>query len=607
MQSHSEEYAAYTRGQCLMVIVLFFLFVPVIIFGKSQSVEDSLRTALVRATIAEKKVQICLALADLLKERSADSCMLYLDKAQKLYWQINSLSYLGKGYEIRGDIYRSRNDFNEARRNYRIAVFCYKKTGEKIPQMKLLNYIGSTYAQAGNVSEAFKFYLQAREVAVEAGNKDMLARINNNLGRIFIASQQWPAGIDYYKMALAVFETEADSFKMATVLMNLGAAYNHLLKTDSSRIFSKKAITIFAAIKKKYYLGSSYQIYAFSLLSEKRYQEALTCLSQTLDIARETGQGNELVESKLLLSDVLVYTGIVYQMKGDYLMAKKYLLPGYHLSDSLGVLERTNEALDYLSKTYEQIGRPDSSLYYHKLFKISSDSLNKIQSVNIVKLAEVQMEYEKQVKEKKVQLSYNQALQKRNLIIFIVTGLGLFSLVLILILRLRIERQKKQQVQIEKRQAELEKIAADVKLESQNKELTLNVMTLIRKNEFILDLSNKLIEINERTVDGKAGAEIVKLVNTIQKNTEGSVWEEFELRFKQVHSNFYERLLEKYPDLTPNDLKLCALLKLNLSTKDICELSGQRAATLDVARYRLRKKLGIANSQVNLVTFLSQV
>ena len=92
----------------------------------------------------------------------------------------------------------------------------------------------------------------------------------------------------------------------------------------------------------------------------------------------------------------------------------------------------------------------------------------------------------------------------------------------------------------------------------------------------------------------------------LQKTPQDEIWEEFEVRFKQVYSTFYEKLRIDFPDLTPSELKLCALLRLNLSTKEICELSGQRPSSLDVARYRLRKKLGLSNSPVNLVTFLSK-
>jgi tetratricopeptide (TPR) repeat protein len=576
-------------------------------YGNTQSRQDSLFKALTKTKDIEQRVQIYISLAELVKARSPDSCIHFINEARKNFWQINSFPYLGKIYEIRGDISRLKINYDEATRLYKIAIFCYRKQGERKKQLKMLNLIGSIYATIDNIPEAFSYYLKGREVAGELNDTDMLAKINNNLGRIYIASKNYITGIEYYKKALAVFEKEGDSFKKATVYMNLGNAFNHIGKVDSSRGYLQKAITIFRSIKNRPYLGTCLGLYSYSILEEKRYAEALDFLNQGLNIAENPISGENIIESKLMLSDILFLMGLTYYDMGNYKLSRKYLFSCYHLSDSIGLLERIGNTAEYLSKSYERTGQLDSSLYFFRLFKQKSDSLMTIQSINVVKLAEAQMAYEKEIKEKKMQLSYNSSLQKRNLIIFIGIGAILITLVIILILRLRIANQKKKHEEIEKKHAILEKQASDLKLESQNKELTLNVMNLIRKNELMLELSNRLIQIREATKDERTGSEVLQLVNSMEKSTDRNVWEEFELRFKQVHNNYYERLLEKFPDLTPNELKLCALLKLNLTTKDICELSGQRPATLDVARYRLRKKLGISNSQISLVTFLSQI
>ncbi|WP_137092401.1 helix-turn-helix transcriptional regulator [Mangrovivirga cuniculi] len=84
-------------------------------------------------------------------------------------------------------------------------------------------------------------------------------------------------------------------------------------------------------------------------------------------------------------------------------------------------------------------------------------------------------------------------------------------------------------------------------------------------------------------------------------------WKEFELRFTEVHQDFYNSLESKYPDLTPNERKLCAFLKLNMTSKEISSLTGQSIRSIDVARTRLRKKFGLTNSEVNLVDFLSTI
>jgi len=79
------------------------------------------------------------------------------------------------------------------------------------------------------------------------------------------------------------------------------------------------------------------------------------------------------------------------------------------------------------------------------------------------------------------------------------------------------------------------------------------------------------------------------------------------MRFKQVHVEFYKNLIDKYPELTSGELRLCAFLRLNLSTKEIAQLTGQNIKALEMARFRLRKKMGIADSDTNLVVYLSGI
>ena len=96
---------------------------------------------------------------------------------------------------------------------------------------------------------------------------------------------------------------------------------------------------------------------------------------------------------------------------------------------------------------------------------------------------------------------------------------------------------------------------------------------------------------------------IIDLQNVMDKE----VWEEFEFRFQQVHRSFYENLQSRFPELSPAEIKLAAFLRLNMTTKDIASITGQSVKSLEVARARLRKKLGITNQDINLVNFLLEI
>ena len=575
---------------------------------KASNPEDSLNNALAKATDDNEKVQISLSLANQMKTRSADSSLLFLDQALKICWKTGSLEDLGRIFMLKGEVSGMRNNPGEAIRQFRIAEFLFRKTGDKKRQGYALNWIGtmSDYNTPVNISESFRYRLKALGIAEEIKDTFFLGMIYNNLAGVFINTQNYRSGIDYYKKAEKLWEVTGDSGNMAIANLNLGSAYVNTDKIDSSRSCFEKAIPIFRAKNKQLYLQMCLVLLSYSSLKEKRYDEAMNYTDQAMTYVLTVGEKENYFLSKRVLSDINVLKGLIHYNQRSYSLAKRYLLQGYNLLDSLGEVDRIKNVYVPLCDIYEKTGKPDSASLIYRQVLIKSDSLLKNQISNFGKLAVVQMEYDREIREKKMQLLYRQATQKRNLMIFIASGILLISLLLILFLRLRLEQQKKKREESEKKQALLEKETADLKLESQTKEMTLNVMNLIRKNELMLEFSNRLVRIGENTADERTGSEIMQLINSMEQNANNNVWEEFELRFKQVHSSYYERLLARFPDLSPGDLKLCALLKLNLSSKEICELSGQRPSTLDMARYRLRKKLGLT-PQENLVTFLSQV
>ena len=84
------------------------------------------------------------------------------------------------------------------------------------------------------------------------------------------------------------------------------------------------------------------------------------------------------------------------------------------------------------------------------------------------------------------------------------------------------------------------------------------------------------------------------------------MWSEFETHFSTVFEDFYINLNKRYPGLTPNESKLCALLRLNLSTKEIASITAQNPKSVDMARYRLRKKMNL-NSTDNILDIIKSI
>ena len=209
-------------------------------------------------------------------------------------------------------------------------------------------------------------------------------------------------------------------------------------------------------------------------------------------------------------------------------------------------------------------------------------------------------------------------------ILYLLIALGAF----IFVSRLQKHRYKKKSKKIEeKRKVELrEKEAELVKIEKQKEHelsqleaekveselahlsnlLAASTMNLVVKNEFIENIKAGLKDIRKKgkhEETKQALERIEREIDTTLKLQED--WNQFEYHFNQVHGGFLNRLREEFTDLSPNDQKLCAFLRLNLNTKEIANLMNISLRGVEVARYRLRKKILLEKGQ-NLSKFIME-
>ena len=141
-------------------------------------------------------------------------------------------------------------------------------------------------------------------------------------------------------------------------------------------------------------------------------------------------------------------------------------------------------------------------------------------------------------------------------------------------------------------------------IDVQNKELATSTMQIINKNEFIDSVKGGLNNVIKRSKNQEVKSEIKKIINNIEKNIASDKdWENFSLHFDKVHGDFTHRFKQDYPDISPQEMKLSAYLRMNLSTKEIAHLLNISVRGVEIARYRLRKKLKLERSD-NLQEFI---
>jgi len=140
-----------------------------------------------------------------------------------------------------------------------------------------------------------------------------------------------------------------------------------------------------------------------------------------------------------------------------------------------------------------------------------------------------------------------------------------------------------------------------------DKELANQTMGIIQKNKFLTKLKNELQRIQKATGDGELKTKLATLNRRINREIDNKQQNQlFETYFDEVHEEFFKRLKEEHPELSPREMRLSAYIKMNLSSKEIAALQNISDRGVEISRYRLRKKLDLSRD-VNLSTFLSNI
>ena len=141
-----------------------------------------------------------------------------------------------------------------------------------------------------------------------------------------------------------------------------------------------------------------------------------------------------------------------------------------------------------------------------------------------------------------------------------------------------------------------EQLEKDIK--SKSKELAVSTMSIVKKNELLAEIKNKILEAN------KANENLNSIINIIDKSLrKNDDWKLFKESINNVDRNFLDRLNKLHPDLSPNEIKLCAYLRLNLSSKEIAPMFNISTKSVEIKRYRLRKKMNLLSDE-NLTHYI---
>jgi len=564
---------------------LFVLFTILWCNGISQNRADSLEILLNVADTPDRRVEIILSLAIELKDKEpaealnyarqalemsennlfsdaiirSKNCLaeiyIYLTEYQKAMEmasqamseaekQDNEPGLINALFNI-GTIYNDLGDYEKSSENFFNSLRRSEQTDNKELIAKALNSIGLLYHNKKNYDKAQEYYFKAQNISKEIGDRTGVAKGLNNLAAIYGAKGEHAKARSFLMEALKYNLSEND-FDMAGInYLNLGYYYQEMKQFDSAIIFYNKAKAIYMKLGKP-----SAIVRTHVFLTE--YYLAIGDLDDGLYYAKEAMAGATRLGLKKLMYETASLLNIVYLKNGDSLEGYKYQILKLQMKDSLNIEEKQTE------------------------------------------LSRLELQYSLEKAEQKNKADQ----QRRSLIQIIIWITFFFAIVFFVMLWMRV-RLKAKAIMLEK-----EKLMMDLELRS--KELTSNAMNLMKKNETLAKIATRLKTLQKEADGQETRTALSKIRVELSKLAEDEGWEEFEMRFNQVHGDFYNHLLKEFPDLSPQELRLSAFLRLNMTTKEISDLTGQSITALEMSRTRLRKKLGLTNTATNLITFLNQ-
>ncbi|WP_430813518.1 tetratricopeptide repeat protein [Carboxylicivirga sp. RSCT41] len=450
---------------------------------------------------------------------------------------------------------------------------------------------GANLFLLGSYDEALDYFIESIKIADKQGDQMLKMRTLNNIGTVYDRIGKYDEALEYYIKSMDVYQQmnddarENESNWLSYLYGNIGCIYLTKNEFTTAETYLLKGLNRCISADNDPVKGVLYNNLGKLYLTTKEFDKAYDYLNKALIFRKNVGNKNDMVKSYFFL-------GVYYFTIEDYDNAKVSLENGLHLSKEIGTIDWTKWIYKYLYLLHKKQGEVNNALRAHEHFKAASDSL--MNEKTISDIARIQMQYEY---EKKEQLKDARQQRMRFIYILIISFFIFTTLIIGLLYILAKSRSRRTLLENER----LEK-----DLELKNKELTTNVMYLLKKNEFMNTISNRLLDFKSR-LKGDNRQTILEIVNELQTAADEEVWEEFEIRFQQVHNDFFDNLKQVSPELSPSELKICAFLRLNMKTKEIAAITHLSIRTIEVTRSNIRKKLNLTHSDVNLISYLNEL
>ena len=495
-----------------------------------------------------------------------------------------------------GEVHENIGDVEEAERYFSSALNYYEQYDKADREITSRILFGIFYGRRGYFEEALAEFTRALEITLDqdtsvSRTRGHLVHIYNDLGMLYNLTGEHAKAKDFAGISIGLAMKEPEG--LPPLLNTMAQIYEATDRPDSAVVYYRQS----------YYLAKKYELSNYIAETAQDISRLFSTQLNQADSAQYYLE--EALKIAGSLNSIRHTSVLHYSLAKFFLEIEDYRKADRHAKDGLPVFKEQKDYLmlsnsyQILSQVSQQLGQMEEALTFHQLHKAFSDSV--LMSSNKRSYSNLRVRLETIERQKEIQRLEIELVAKRNQNISVIIGAGSLTILLFFYwLWIRAENRRKEVVLNYSR---LQQKSAEEKLRNREQELADHMLHMIRKNKFI-DEIEFLAKDNLKSA-AEQSALSNKLLKSINHNKSADRdWDDFSRYFGQVHSGFFDKLKGLYPSLGKSELRHCALIRMNMTLKEASDIMGVEPSSVKVARYRLKKKLGLGHDE-DLTKFMT--
>ncbi|MDH7447524.1 tetratricopeptide repeat protein [Aquimarina sp. 2201CG14-23] len=451
----------------------------------------------------------------------------------------------------------------------------------------------------GNYPKALEFYLKAKEIYEAEKDIWHVSDVYHNMAMMYRYQKAHDKAITLYKKSIEIKEPLKDTHGIAAGYNMMGVSYRQLKKNDSAMVYYAKAKELFIFISSTDDVQRVNNNLGVLYREQGNIKEALRLGFENIDYAKK-------FEKAYSLSTAYYNVSNTYKKIKDYDKSLRYADSSLHIAIREKFRPLIAKAYRRKSYLYAQIGDYKKAYNDYRTFNRHSDSIFNIENIKKIQALELNHKFNQE----KLADSLEFAQEKKEVALFAETEsskkwlyfiLFIVSLIGGLVIGLLIQRNYKSKARVIEQTLEKEK-AQKALLDQQIAAKEGEIKRLVADNTMRLNFKEELLDQLKKQLLEKKPEELKASLSSLTKelksqiNTEGKL-SNLQYKIEEINQGFDAKLLKTYPQLTKTEREICALLRLNLSIKEIMTIRNASQDAIKSVRYRIRKKLGLSSGE----------